>query len=138
MVIGYLRIIKHFLRLYEWLSFEQCSPGFIRFQTFQNVCTLRINVITQESGIHTRISGNLLFVQRLDETQGFVGRITELLVAFYLQGSQIEQTQRRLFSFFLAYRKNGKGHFFNTVEQSLPLFFAGNRLDSGIIFLSLS
>ena len=53
-------------------------------QAFQYAGALGIDVITQISGIDTRIGRYFLLVQRLDGFQRFIGRESELLVAFHL------------------------------------------------------
>ena len=103
---------------------------------FQNLGTFGIDVITQESRVHTRISSHLLFVERLDKLQGHVGRIAELLVAFHLQGSQVEQAGRCFRSFLGGDVRDGERSILNALQQFLTGFPVGNGRNSpvGILF----
>lgn len=101
MVVSDFAAVEHFLRLRQFL-FRQWRCQFrIRLKSLQNVWTFRINVVTQISGIDTRISGVFLLVEALDGLQGLVGTETVFLVTFHLQRGQVEQARRCFLAFLL-------------------------------------
>jgi len=67
MVICYLWIIKYFLRFRQCGTVQRSCQYFIITESFQNTRALRINIVTQESCIDTRIGGYFLFVKGLDK-----------------------------------------------------------------------
>ena len=94
-VIGYLAVIEYLLALRQLLA-GGCElldewevfllTGYLCLaHTVQNLRTFRIDIVGQELGIYTRISGVLLLVETLDELQRNIGRVGKLLVAIHLQ-----------------------------------------------------
>ena len=133
MVVGYLRIVEHLLRFVQLGTGKWSRPCFIRLDTCQYARAFWIDVIAQEGGIYTRVGGNLLFVKRLDQAQGFIGRITELLVTLHLQGGKVEQSGWRFFPFFLGNGSDDKGGLLDLFEQGHSLCLVGNGLDARIV-----
>ena len=107
MVVRHLRVIEYLFRLWQCNAIQRSCQNFIITKSFQDAGTFRINIITQESGIDTRIGGNFLFIKRLDQFQCLIGRVSKLLIALHLKGSQVEQTR----GVFLAVFFTDAGHY---------------------------
>ena len=60
-------------------------------QTHENLWTLGIDIVAQVGGVHTGIGGHLLLVERLHGLQGHVYGYAKFLIAFGLQGSEVEE-----------------------------------------------
>ena len=90
MVIGNLRVIKHFLALRQFLIHQRSGKLRIIHQPFQGIGNFRIDIITKESRVHTRVGCHLLLVERLDQLKRIVCRKSEFLVTFHLQRGQVE------------------------------------------------
>ena len=67
MVVGDFRIVEHLLWFIQLGTGKRSCQCFVWFQTCQNAGTFRVNIVTQESSIHTWVGGNFLFVERLDK-----------------------------------------------------------------------
>ena len=107
-VVRDLRIVEHLLRFCQGSSLQRCGPGLIPPQPLQDGRTFGIDVIAQERGIYTRISRDLLLVERLDGLQRVVGRVGKLLVALHLQGGQVEKAERCFTPLLLRHGSNGE------------------------------
>ena len=123
MVVSYFGRVKDFLRLGERLSFKGLGELFIAFQTSECLRAFGIDIVAEEGGINTRIGGELLLVETLDELQGLFGRIAKFAVAIHLQGSQIIESRRGFGSFLLLNVCNCKRLPLNGLEHSPTLFF---------------
>ena len=132
MVVGHLAVVEYLLRLEERFPGQCARINGIIFQSLQNFRTLGIDVIAQESGIHTRIGGHLLFIQRLDELQGHVGRVAEFLVAFYLKGSQVEQAGRSFRTFLGTDFGHGEVYVPDAFQQIFSRLFVGNLRNASV------
>ena len=140
MVIGYLAVIEYLLALRQLLA-GGCElldewevfllTGYLCLaHTVQNLRTFRIDIVGQELGIYTRISGVLLLVETLDELQRNIGRVGKLLVAIYLQRGEVVEMRWRLVSLLLAYIGNGEG-FAGDGAESLLAFLLAGKLAAG-------
>ena len=138
MVICHLRIIKYLFRFRQWSTRQRSSQHLVVPKTFQYSGTLRINIVTQESGIDARISSHFLFIKRLNQLQRFIGRIGKLLITLYLKGSQVEQTRSIFLSILLADIGDNERKVFYTFHQRFSLLPVGDRVDAGIVYLLLS
>ena len=138
MVICYLRIIEYFFRFRQWSTCQRSCQHFIIPKAFQYSGTLGIDIVTQKSGIDTRISGYFLFIKGLNQFQRFVGRVSKLLITLYLKGSQVEQTRSVLLSIFLTDAGDNKRKILDTFYQGFSLLPIGNRINAGIVYLLLS
>ena len=90
----------------------------------QSVHCLRafsIHIIRQEGGIHTRIGGQFLFVELLDNVQRHLSREPEFLVAVHLQRGQVIQAWRRLLTVFLLHLRHREGLSFDGGKGLLAL-----------------
>ena len=137
MVVRDLRIVEHFLRLRQDGSLQRRGPGLIAPQPLQDGRTLGIDVVTQEGSIYTRISSDLLLVERLDSFQRVVGRVGKLLVALHLQGGQVEKAERRFPAFLLRHRGNGKRHILDACQQLLASRTVCYGIYTAVLFLLL-
>ena len=138
MVICYLRIIKYLFRFRQWSTCQRSSQHLIVPKAFQYSGTLRINIVTQESGIDTRISSHFLFIKRLNQLQRFISGIGKLLITLYLKGSQVEQTRSIFLSILLADIGDNERKVFYAFHQRFSLLPVGDRVDAGIVYLLLS
>ena len=140
MVIGYLAVIEYLLALRQFLA--DCCELLDEREVFllthdlclthsvQNLRTFRIDIVGQELGIYTRISGVLLFVETLDELQRNICRVSKLFVAIHLQRGEVVEMRWRLVSLFLAYVGNGEG-FASDGTESLLAFLLAGKLAAG-------
>ena len=83
-VIGHFRTVEYFFGFWKLGTVQRCSQNFIIPQPLQNSRTLRINIITKESRIDTRIGSHFLFIKRLDQFQSLISGISKLFIAFHL------------------------------------------------------
>ena len=85
MVVGDFGRVEHLFTLFQRRATQGLEQGGIfAGYAVEDGVAFRINVVAQESGVHTRISRDFLLVERLDELQGQVGRERKLAVAFHL------------------------------------------------------
>ena len=138
MVICYLWIIKYFLRFRQCGTVQRSCQYFIITKSFQNAGALRINIVTQESSINTRIGSYLLLIKRLNQFQRFISRISEFLITFYLKRSQVEQTWGELSPIFLANTSDYKRKILYAFYQCLAFFPVSDRVDTRIIYFLFS
>ena len=141
MVVGYLAIIENLLALRQFLA--DCCELLDEREVFllthdlclthsvQNLRTFRIDIVGQELGVYTRISGVLLFVETLDELQRNIGRVSKLLVAIHLQRGEVVEMRWRLVSLFLAYICNREGFAGDGTESFLAFLFTGKLAAGG-------
>ena len=134
-MVGYLAIIENLLALRQFLA--DCCELLDEREVFllthdlclthsvQNLRTFRIDIVGQELGIYTRISGVLLLVETLDEFQRDIGRVGKLLVAIYLQRGKVVEMRWRLVSLLLAYICDGEGFAGDGTECFLSFLLAG-------------
>ena len=90
---------------------------------------MRVNILAQIGGIHTRISSHMLLVERLDEFECLVGRVTERLVALHLQRGQVKQSRSKLRTFLFLNRGDGERLSFDGINHSLRLFERGKAFE---------
>ena len=141
MVVGNLAVIENLLALRQFLA--DCCELLDEREVFllthnlclthsvQNLRTFRIDIVGQELGIYTRISGVLLFVETLDELQRNIGRVGKLLVAIHLQRGEVVEMRRCLVSLFLAYICNREGFASDGAESLLAFLLAGKLAAGG-------
>ena len=135
MVVRDLRIIEHLLRLRQGSSLQRCGPGLIPPQPLQDGRAFRIDVIAQEGSIYTRISRDLLLVERLNGLQRVVGRVGKLLVALHLQGGQVKQTERGFTPLLLRHGGDGERRVLDACQQLLAPRTVGYGVDTAVLFL---
>ena len=123
MVVGHFRGIEHFLRLRKWLAFERLRELLIAPQTSECLRAFGIDIVAEEGRIHTRIGGELLLVEALNQLQGLFGRVAEFAVAIHLQGSQVIQSWRCFRSFLLLNVRHGERLAFDGMKDGQSLFF---------------
>ena len=134
MVVRHFRVVEHLLRLRQSSSVQRSSQRLVIAQSLQYAGTFGIDVVTQESGIYTRIGRYFLFVKRLDGFQRLVGGESEFPVALHLQGSQVEQTGRSLFPVLAGDVRYGKRRILYLFQQSLTPLPVCDRFYSPVIF----
>ena len=128
MVVRHLRVVKHLLALLQRFATQGLDEGSIELlsgqlgevQSVHDLRALGIDIVRQEGGIDTRIGGELLLIETLDELQRGVGREAELLVAIYLQARQVIEPGRELRAALLGDGEYGEG----VVEDGLQNFLA--------------
>ena len=108
-VVGHFRRVEHLLALRQLLPFKRGGQCGIVAKPLQYGGTFRVDVVAKEGGVHTRIGGYLLLVERLDEAERVVGRVAELLVALHLQGGQVEQAWWSFSALLGRYVGDGEG-----------------------------
>ena len=85
MVVGDFGRVEHLFTLFQRRATQGLEQdGIFVGYTVEDGVAFRINVVAQESGVHTWISRDFLLVERLDELQCQVGRERKLAVAFHL------------------------------------------------------
>ena len=134
MVVRHFRVIEHLLRLRQSSSVQRSSQCLVIAQSLQYAGTFGIDVVTQESGIYTRIGRYFLLVKRLDGFQRLIGGESEFPVALHLQGSQVEQTGRSLFPVLAGDVRYGKRRILYLFQQSLTPLPVCDRFYSPVIF----
>ena len=130
MVVGHLRRVEHLLRLLEWLAAQRAHQFGVRRlagearleQSVHRLRALRIDVVRQVAGVHTRIGGDFLFVETLYEVERQFGREAELLVAVHLQRRQVVELRRSLCALLLLDACHRKRVPLNQLERLLALF----------------
>ena len=75
--------------------------------------------------VNTRIGGEFLFVECLNEVERHFGRVAELLVTFHLQRCKVVEAWRLFRTLFLLHIGNGERLSRNGLESLLALFLAG-------------
>ena len=141
MVVRHFRVVEHLLRLRQSSPVQRSSQRLIIAQPLQYAGTFGIDVVTQESGIYTRIGRYFLFVKRLDGFQRLIGGESEFPVALHLQGSQVEQTGRSLFPVLTGdvrygKRENSLSVPANASPRSRSVIGSIPRLSSGLAALA--
>ena len=66
MVVGNLAVVEYFFRLLYFTCQYSFYQGFIPIQSFKCSRYFRKNIVTQKSGIYTRVGGQLLFIKGLN------------------------------------------------------------------------
>ena len=148
-VVGDLRRVEHLLRLQQRLAAQRadefgigCHTGKLRLEeAVHGLRTFRVDIVGQESGVDTRIGGQFLFVELLDDVQRHLGREPELLVAVHLQRGEVVERGRCLLAILLLHLchskrlplDGGKGLFalFLRGELSLRSREGGVAIDGG-------
>ena len=125
MMVGDLAVVEHLLALGQFLSLDALHQGEIGLHAVEYLRTFGIDVVTQEGGVHTRISGELLLVKALDKLQGGVGAEAELLVAFHLQAGEVEQAGRGFRPLLSLYIGDAHGQVADSIQGGLSLLPGG-------------
>ena len=94
MVIGDSAVVEYALALLKLTANQRTCAGTHIRQVGNDARTLRIEVIGQEPGIHTRVTGQLLLIQALEVFQGRVSREAELPVTIDLQRGEVVELGR--------------------------------------------
>ncbi len=96
-------VVKHALAFGKSSVFKRSGKLLIIFESFQYAGTFGVNVIAQVCGVNTGVGGNLLFVERLDEFEGFIGREAVFTVTFDLQRGEVKKAWSILLALFSGY-----------------------------------
>ena len=119
MVVGDLTVVEYFLALLQWLALDTLHQREVLPQAIEYLRAFGIYVIGQEGGIHTRVSGELLLIERLYKLQREVGTEAVLVVALHLQAREIEQARGSLCAFLLLYVGYGEWQFAHRCQSRL-------------------
>ena len=136
-VVGHLRVVEHFLRFQQGGACQGCRQRLVVAQPLQDARTLGIDVIAEEGGIDTRIGGDLLLIQRLNDFKRLVGRVGELLVALHLQGGQVKEAGRRFLPLLLGDGGYGERGVLDLLQQGKSAFVVGDGVDAAVLLLLL-
>ena len=122
MVVGDLAVVEHLLALGQLLARQRRGVFGVVGQFRQDARALRIDIVAQIGGIHTRIGGVFLLVEALDGLQGLVGRHVVFLVAFHLQRGQVVEPRRGFGAFLGGNIGHSKLFPFNALQVFLAVF----------------
>ena len=85
MVVGYFAVVKYFLGLGQLVSKHWLGKSCVRLHGLHDARDLGVDVVAQESGVDTWIGRDFFLIKRLNKSQGLVGTVTKLFIAFHLQ-----------------------------------------------------
>ena len=133
MVVGHLRGVEDTLRFVQRLAANgadkvsvRCHSGELGLEeTVHDGWALGVDVVGKVLRVNTRISSELMFVERLNEVERLLGREAELTVAVNLQAGQVVQLWRLFLALLLLHLRNGERLALNGLEGCFALFLLG-------------
>ena len=125
MMVSHFRRVEHSFCLLQWLSRQWSHQRLISTKSVERCGTFGIDIVAKELGIHTRISGQFLFIQPLNYVECHLGTHRVFLVTIHLQRRQVIQMWRLFNSVFLLHVRHGKRFTRNLIEKLLSLFLCG-------------
>ena len=133
-VVGDLRGVEEFLVFAQCLSSSErsdevgvgcLSVAYGLIESVHDVGTLRVDIVGQVLRVDTWVGGVFAFVEGLDEVECHLGGVSELLVALYLQGGEVEEVGWQLLAVFLGHAVDGEGFSLDGLEGFLSLLYGG-------------
>ena len=125
MVVGYLAGVEHLLALGQLLAGYRLHQRAVLRQSVEYGGTLGVYVVRQVLGVYTWVGGELLLIEGLDDVEGHLGRVAELLVTVNLQRCEVIEVRGRLRAFLLLYAGYREGLVGYGGKRLLALLLAG-------------
>ena len=124
-VVGHLGGVEDTLGLDEGLPGYRSHQFVIALEPVHDAWTLGIDVVGEELGVDTRVSSELLLIERLDNVKRHLGRVTELLVAVYLERGEVVEVGWGFGSLLLLHACHSEGFALDGGKGLLALFAGG-------------
>ena len=129
-MVGDLRRVEHALRLLQRLAangldelrIDRLAEELRLVETVHGLRTLRVDVVREVLRVDTRIGGEFLLVECLDEVQRRLGRESELAVAVDLQRGEVVELGRLFLTLFLLDLRDGERLALDGLKGLLALF----------------
>ena len=100
-VVSDFGIVEDSFAFRQLFASERIGELFVSHESLKSLRDLGVDVVAEESRVHARIGGNLLFVEGLNEFEGLIGTESEALVALNLKRGEVEKTRGKLLTFLL-------------------------------------
>ena len=124
-VVGHLGGVEDTLGLDEGLPGYRSHQFVIALEPVHDAWTLGIDVVGEELGVDTRVSSELLLIERLDNVKRHLGRVAELLIAVYLERGEVVEVGWGFGSLLLLHACHSEGFAFDGGKGLLALFAGG-------------